>query len=410
MNFIYNIAIGFYALAARTVALNNKKAKQMTVGQKQTLDIIRENFSSKDRPIWIHASSLGEFEQGRPMIEMIRKQYPDEKILLTFFSPSGYEVRKDYNLADAVCYLPFDTPGNARKFVELVNPKMVVFVKYEFWGNYLEQLKKRNIPTFLISSIFREGQSFFRKFGGTFRKMLDCFTTIFVQDEHSKDLLRGINRNNVEVAGDTRFDRVKDILSAAKQFPAIEDFSSLKLTLIMGSSWLPDEEIVIEYFNSHPEINLVIAPHVINEGRMAEITSRLKRKCVRYTQLKEGEKIDADCLIIDCFGILSSCYKYGNVAYIGGGFGTGIHNINEAAVYGMPVMFGPKHYKFKEASDLLEAGGAFEINAYDDFAKVMDKFLNDASALEKAGNASKEYITKNLGATQRIFDRIKKYI
>lgn len=407
MNPIYNAAIFSYSGAVKLAALKNKKARKMVSGHMSTFKIIRDKFAPDDRPIWIHASSLGEFEQGRPMIEMIKREYPNQKILLSFFSPSGYEVRKNYPEVDAVCYLPFDTPRNARRFVKLLNPKMAVFIKYEFWSNYLHALKKHDIPTFIISSIFRETQSFFKWYGGTFRAMLSCYTEIFVQDEHSKKLLESIGTHSVEVAGDTRFDRVTDILASAKSFPNVEAFGAAKPTLIMGSSWTPDEDVVLDYINTHKDWNLIIAPHVINQVRLEEIKSRLKRPVQCYTEIGKQEPITADCLIIDCFGILSSCYRYGTVAYIGGGHGAGIHNINEAAVYGMPVVFGPNHKKFKEAHDLLQLGGAFEVTTPEQFAAVMDTFSHDAASLHKAGKVCHDYIQQNLGATKKIFERIR---
>ncbi|MDD2960553.1 MAG: glycosyltransferase N-terminal domain-containing protein [Muribaculaceae bacterium] len=407
MNLIYNTAIRFYRLAVKIVAHKNDKADKMIAGQKRTLQIIKDKISPTSQPIWIHASSLGEFEQGRPLIEMIKREYPNQKILLSFFSPSGYEVRKDYPIVDAVCYLPFDTPANARQFINAVNPSMAIFIKYEFWGNYLQTLKEKNIPTFIISAIFRHTQSFFKPYGAMFRNMLKCYTTIFVQDEESKTLLNSIGQDKVEIMGDTRFDRVTDILAASHDFPAIEEFSENHFTLIMGSSWQPDEDIVFEYFNAHPEMRIIIAPHEINEQRIDGIIAKLNQPAMRYSQLKEGEKINTNVLIIDGFGILASCYRYADVAYIGGGFGVGIHNINEAAVYSIPVIFGPNHKKFKEARDLISIEGAFEINSNREFSSIMNKFITNPDYLEKSGKAAGEYISKNLGATKRIFDKIK---
>lgn len=410
MNPIYNIGIGLYGTAVKIVSLKNAKARKMIVGHTETFNKLKENISPEDRPVWIHASSLGEFEQGRPMIEMIKRAYPNKKIVLTFFSPSGYEVRKNYDGVDVVVYLPFDTPRNAKKFVNIINPCMAIFIKYEFWGNYLQNLRRKGIPTFLISSIFRETQSFFKWYGYTFKKMLDCYTQIFVQNNESEQLLKSIGRENVEVMGDTRFDRVTDILTAAKSFPNIKAFGEKKPTIIIGSSWGPDEDIVIEYFNTHDDWNLIIAPHVINSSRIAEIKGKIKRPVICLSETKKDEEIKTDCLILDCFGILSSCYRYAHVAYIGGGHGAGIHNINEAAVYGMPVIFGPNHHKFKEAHDLLDLGGAFVVNNPQEFDVVMSKFVEDPQYLKKSSDISHDYIQRNLGATKKIFDRIKKYL
>lgn len=409
MNFIYNLAISAYSLGAKIASKNNEKIGKMIAGQARTFAVLKEHCAEMAGCIWIHAASLGEFEQGRPLIERIRHEQPDAKILLTFFSPSGYEVRKGYKGADLVCYLPFDTPHNVSRFLDLAKPRMAVFVKYEFWGNYLHQLKKRGVPTYIISSIFRRGQSFFRPWGGIFRGMLRCFTHIFVQDENSRALLAGIGVNNVTVAGDTRFDRVTDILASNKHFEVLDSFvaGDNRPMLMMGSSWQPDEDIVIPYFNEHPEMKLVIAPHEFDEARLAEMMSKIKRPVVRYTQIAEAaEAAKYDCLIIDCFGILSSCYAYAQAAYIGGGFGVGIHNLNEAAVYGIPVIFGPNYHKFKEAIDLIACKGGFTINSAADFNDVFGRMLGDADYLSNSGKCAGDYIKSKLGATQTIYKKI----
>lgn len=406
MNVLYNLGISLYGAGIRIASWNNPKAKKMREGQKAALQKLSgEIGNNKGRFIWIHVSSLGEFEQGRPLIEMIKRNDPSQKILLTFFSPSGYEVRKDYKGADVVCYLPLDTPANASQFIRIVMPRMAIFVKYEFWGNYLEELQKHEIPTYIISSIFRKGQIFFRPWGGMFRRMLDCFTRIYVQDENSRKLLSAINVKDVTVAGDTRFDRVSDILATCKPFPMVEKFArSSQFTLIMGSSWEPDEDIVIPYFNSHKDLKLIIAPHEFDDERLQAIMSRITRPVKLYTESSEDDVTGADCLIINCFGILSSCYGYANAAYIGGGFGAGIHNLNEAAVYGIPVIFGPNHSKFKEAGDLIKCGGGFSITGKSDFEELMNRC--DVSFLEEHGKAAGNYIKENLGATRKIYDDI----
>lgn len=406
MNFLYNAAISLYAAAAKTAALKNHKAKLMTQGQKRTLSILEQKRGDGEY-VWIHASSLGEFEQGRPLIEMIHRNRPELKILLTFFSPSGYEVRKNFSGADIICYLPFDRSRTVERFLDLAKPTMAIFVKYEFWGNYLNSLKRRGIPTYIISSIFRPGQAFFRPWGGSFRKMLRCFTHLFVQDDASRQLLAGIGIDNVTVAGDTRFDRVTDILAARKQLPIIEKFTSTGgLTLIIGSSWQPDEDIIIPYFNTHPELKLIIAPHEFNDDRILALINRIERKTARYTQISENDADGLDCLIIDCFGILSSCYRYANIAYIGGGFGAGIHNVNEAAVYGIPVIFGPNHSKFREAIELKECGGGFSITCKEDFNAIADRLTTDTQSLTLSGQAAGAYIQSHLGATKLIFSHI----
>lgn len=409
MNRLYDAGIKLYSLGVRLAAIRNKKAQLMVEGHKRAFDEVKRKISPTDRPIWIHASSLGEFEQGRPLIERLRREFPDRKIVLTFFSPSGYEIRKNYAQVDCVAYLPFDTQANVSRFIDALNPSIAIFVKYEFWGNYLSELKRRSIDTYIISAIFRPKQVFFRPWGGEFRKMLSNFKRLFVQDERSRKLLAGIGVENVVVAGDTRFDRVTDILRAAAPLPEVEKFcENSPFTLIVGSSWEPDEDVYIPWVNGRNDIKLIIAPHEFNEARLAKLQSRLQGKVVRYSELEENPAVasGAKVLIVDCFGKLSSIYRYGNVAYIGGGFGTGIHNINEAAVYGMPVVFGPNHAKFKEASDMIACGGGFEINDADSCRAILDKFVVDAAALETAGKAAGNYIEKNLGATDIIYDNI----
>ena len=409
MNALYNLGIAAMRLGAKLAATRNKKIKKMVEGQSRTFDILAREITAADRGhiVWIHAASLGEFEQGRPLIEMIKRTMPEQRILLTFLSPSGYEVRKDYKGADVVCYLPFDTPSNVTQFLDMVSPQVAIFVKYEFWGNYLQQLSHRQIPTYIISSIFRPGQIFFRFYGGIFRRMLDCFTRIYVQDDKSRQLLASIGVNDVTVAGDTRFDRVSDILASCKPFPIVEQFAnSSPMTLIMGSSWQPDEEIVIPYFNSHPGMKLIIAPHEFDDARIKALMARITRPTVLYSEAGTKNIAQYDCLIINCFGILSSCYRYANVAYIGGGFGAGIHNLNEAAVYGIPVVFGPNHSKFKEAHDLIECGGGFSIHNDEEFNKIADHLTSDKQFLAQSGSAAGNYIKSHLGATKLIFSEI----
>jgi 3-deoxy-D-manno-octulosonic-acid transferase len=405
MNALYNIGISTYRLAARIVSPWNPKAKKMVQGQNNTIDYLKTRLDSNGDYIWIHTASLGEFEQGRPLIEKIRQEHPDAKILLSFFSPSGYEVRKEYNKVDAVCYLPMDTPRRVKEFLDVVKPKMAIFVKYEFWGNYLSELRRRKVPTYIISSIFRPSQVFFKPWGGMFRKMLGCFTHLYVQNEESRELLHGIGIDNVTVCGDTRLDRVLQIKAQAKEFPAIAAMTSGdKLTLVMGSSWEPDEDIVVPYFNSHPEMKLIIAPHEFDESRLQAMMARISRPAACYTKIDGIDPANLDCLIIDCFGILSSLYRYGDIAYVGGGFGAGIHNVPEAAVYGIPVIFGPRHEKFKEAVDLNACGGAFAINNAQQCHNILDKLFSDSQALEDAGKAASNYIITHTGATTRIYN------
>jgi 3-deoxy-D-manno-octulosonic-acid transferase len=378
----------------------------MVKGHRDAYDLLKSKIDRNARYIWFHAASLGEFEQGRPLIERIRKEYPQYKILQTFFSPSGYEVRKNYEGADIVCYLPIDTPSNVKKFIDLVNPCMVFFVKYEFWQNYLNALARKGVPVYSVSSIFRPGQIFFRWYGKSYQQVLKTFAHLFVQNEESKQLLAGIGVTNTTVVGDTRFDRVLDICAAAKQLPLVQKFKGDALTFVAGSSWGPDEDIFIKYFNAHPEMKLIIAPHVVNDGHLKEIMSKLQRPCIRYTQATEENVQQADCLIIDCYGLLSSIYRYGEISYVGGGFGVGIHNVLEAAVYGIPVIFGPNNKKFREAQHLLSNKGGFEIQGYEDFEQLMDKFLTDEAYLKQSGKAAGDYVKGNAGAMEKIMKRV----
>ena len=384
----------------------------MRAGQAQTTTILREKIDRKAKYIWFHASSLGEFEQGRPMIEQIRKVHPEYKILLTFFSPSGYEVRKNYAGADVVCYLPFDTPGRVEQFLDLANPAMAIFIKYEFWGNYLHTLQQRGIPVYIISAIFRREQLFFQWFGKPYRKMLDCFNHLFVQDERSKALLEEYGIRNVTVAGDTRFDRVIDVYHQAKQIPLVERFikgtdgQQPPLVFVAGSSWPEDEAIFIPYFERHPEMKLIIAPHEIHEGHLKSIEARLHRPTIRLSQATEQNVANQDCLIVDSFGLLSSLYRYGQIAYIGGGFGAGIHNTLEAAVYGMPVLFGPRFQKFKEAKDLIAVGGAFTFDNAPAFTSRMDTLLSTPEALQQSSQAAGHFVQSHGGATTTILQEI----
>ncbi len=408
MNPLYDLGILAYRGLVRIASLRSKKARLMLKGQSKTFDHLRKTLDPAGGYIWMHVASLGEFEQGRPLIEMIKKNNPDARIVLSFFSPSGYEVRKNYPLVDAVVYLPFDLAINASKFIDIVKPKVAIFVKYEFWGNYLHTLKRRGIPTYIISSIFRPGQSFFKPWGGMFRSMLKCFDKLYVQNEESRDLLAGIGLNNVQVCGDTRFDRVSSVKAAAKQFPIIENFvKDAEFTLVMGSSWEPDEEIAMPYFNEHPKMKLIIAPHEFDRKRLLDIMARTGRKADLYSVTSAEDAAKLDCIIIDSFGLLSSLYQYGQAAYIGGGFGHGIHNINEAAVYGIPVIFGPKHNKFQEAHDLIECGGGYCIGDAEQFGSVMDSLTCGDGTLESSGKKAGDYIESHLGATQVIYDQLK---
>lgn len=402
MKLIYNFGIYCYKQLVALAGMRNAKARKLTQGQKGIFDYLSQHADPQGGYLWIHASSLGEFEQGRPLIEAIRKARPDTRILLTFFSPSGYEVRKNYPGADLVCYLPFDLPGNVKRFLDLTRPTQAIFIKYEFWANYLNELKRRNIPTYSISAIFRPNQVFFRFYGGYFRRILRNFTHLYIQNEQSRQLLAGIGITNVSVVGDTRFDRVSDIRLSAKDLPVIEAFAQGKKVLVVGSSWPKDEEFILDYFNHRDDIKLIIAPHEIHESHLLFIESRLKRPTLRYTQATEATAATCDCLIIDCFGLLSSIYRYGTLAYVGGGFGAGIHNIAEAAVYNLPVIFGPNHRRFKEAHELIACDGGFAIDSGEAFRATADRLLSDPDALATASYNAGHYIASHTGATRLI--------
>ena len=427
---IYNIVIYFVLWGIAIASLFNEKVRKMWRGEREAFKILKQKVDPSAKYVWFHAASLGEFEQGRPLMERIRKEYPQYKILLTFYSPSGYEVRKNYEGADIICYMPVDTRLNAIRFLRLVRPVMAFFIKYEFWSNFLHILKHRNIPTYSVSSIFREDQVFFKWYGRSYANVLKCFTRFFVQNEESKRLLEGIGITDVDVVGDTRFDRVLQIKEAAKHLPICEAFrkgvavssSSSALSsfdsekesrpdfkvFVAGSSWPPDEDIFIRFFNEHKDWRLLIAPHVIAEEHLKLIFSLLKnKKVVRYTQTNPEEAAKADVLIIDCFGLLSSMYNYGDIAYIGGGFGVGIHNTLEAAVWNMPVIFGPNNKKFQEAQGLLKSGGGFEITNYESFEGLMNSMINNPAFLKQAGDKAGAFVASLSGATGKVLAKVK---
>lgn len=403
---MYQIAIYLFQLGVAVASLFNKKVKTMWQGERNAFSVLKEKVDPQAKYVWFHAASLGEFEQGRPLMELLRKNHPEYKILLTFFSPSGYEVRKNYQGADIICYLPIDTIGNSRKFLRTIRPCMAFFIKYEFWYNYLHILKHRNVPVYSVSSIFREDQIFFKWYGCQYAYVLKCFSRFFVQNEESKDLLATIGITNVDVVGDTRFDRVLQIKEKAKQLPIVDAFIGTETpckVFVAGSSWPPDEDIFINFFNQHKDWKLIIAPHVIGEDHLTQILSKLKRNTIRYTQATPESAAKAECLIVDCFGLLSSIYHYGDVAYVGGGFGVGIHNVLEAAVWDIPVIFGPNNKKFQEAQGLKAAGGGFDISTADEFRQVMSRFMNDQEYLSTAGKKAGAFVQSLAGVTDRVF-------
>lgn len=401
MRGLYTLAIRIYAALVKVAALlGNAKAKLWVSGRKQFPTVDDDNASW----VWFHAASLGEFEQGRPLIEALKKQYPNLKISLTFFSPSGYEIRKDYPLADEVLYLPIDTPRNAQKWMKRHHFVATFFIKYEFWFNYMKALHEEQIPLYYISLILKPNQYFFRWYGGWFRKQLKAVTHFFVQDNTTSELLRSFGFNNVTRCGDTRFDRVADIAKQAKRFPEIETFIGDRQCIIAGSSWPPDEKLLIPYLERLPEnYCMIIAPHDISEKHLQQITGQLSRYQL-YTDL-HPERRDP-VLVLNTIGILSQLYQYASFVYIGGGFGVNIHNIQEPVTFGCPVVFGPKYKSFKEAVDLVNLNGTFSINNQEMLNDIFDRFINDEAFYRQASETCKDYLSQQLGATEAIMKRI----
>ena len=405
---MYNLIIYLYQLGVIIASLFNEKVRKMWRGEREAIRILKEKVDPNARYVWFHAASLGEFEQGRPLMEQLRRDHPEYKIMLTFFSPSGYEVRKNYEGADIICYLPLDTITNARRFLRTIRPVMAFFIKYEFWYNYLHILSHRGVPVYSVSSIFRPGQVFFRWYGRQYSHVLKCFTRFYVQNEVSRELLSTIGITDVTVVGDTRFDRVLQIKSAAKQLPVVENFVGKSKCFIAGSSWQPDEEIFIPWLNEHRDWKVVIAPHVIGEEHLQQIEKMLEgRKVVRYTEANVDSVAVAEVLIINCFGLLSSIYRYADVTYVGGGFGVGIHNTLEAAVWDVPVIFGPNNQRFQEAQGLKACGGGQEIHSADDFQRIMQHFIKEPASMKEAGRQSGQFVEQMTGATRKILSDVK---
>jgi 3-deoxy-D-manno-octulosonic-acid transferase len=406
MKLLYNTGIVLFSALAYLISPFNSKASLWVKGRRNWKKKLQEMIRPGDRNIWIHCASLGEFEQGRPVIEAIKREMPDLKIILTFFSPSGYEIRKNYPLADCICYLPADTPKNAAKFIGIVNPEFAIFVKYEFWNNYISVLYNRQIPLYLISAIFRPAQHFFKWYGSFFRSMLKKFRKIFVQDQQSLELLSNIGLENLYKAGDTRFDRVVQIAASAKDIPQIEKFRGGEKLFLAGSSWRPDEEIIAGYINRFPgKMKWVFAPHEIHKANVDRLVKLLNTSVVRFSEFNDNQA-DARVLIIDNIGMLSSAYRYAHIAAVGGGFGKGIHNILEPACWGIPVLFGPRHKKFREAIDLINEKGAMSFDSFGSFSVILDKMLEDEEFYLKSAKTSAFYIKKNTGATGMIIREI----
>ena len=408
MKLLYNAGILIFSALAHLIAPFNPRASLWVKGRKRWEEKIAEKIKPGDRVLWIHCASLGEFEQGRPVIEAIKKDNPVLKIIVTFFSPSGYEIRKNYKSADCISYLPSDTPANAAKFLKLVNPELVIFVKYEFWNNYISMLYEKKIPLYLISGIFRPGQHFFKWYGSFFRSMLRKFEHFYVQDQQSLDLLSGIGIDKVSLAGDTRFDRVVQIAASARDIAQVNQFRGDEKLFLAGSSWRQDEEIIAEYINNFPgRMKWVLAPHEIDKSNIARIENLFNVKCVRFSEFSNSSA-DARVLIIDNIGMLSSAYRYAYIAAVGGGFGKGIHNILEPACWGIPVLFGPNYKKFKEAVDLLNTGGAKSFSSYYDFKNLLDLLLKDNKIYTISAGIASNYVKENAGATEFIIKEIFK--
>ncbi len=408
MTFLYNLGIYFYALATRVAALFNPKAKLFVSGRKNWKQQLESGVDSQADYLWFHCASLGEFEQGRPVIEEVKKEFPQYKIALTFFSPSGYEIRKNYDGADLVAYLPLDTKSNVRYFLDVLQPRKAFFVKYEYWYNYIHQLKQRNIPLYIVSAIFRENQSFFKNslWGKWYRKMLFSFEHIFIQNEKSAQLLEKIGITNYTIAGDTRFDRVAAIARSAKKFENVEKFKGNSPLIIAGSTWKPDEEMLAAFINNSRGVKFILAPHEVAPANINRIHQLLKKKAISFSKVQNTAIEEFDVLIIDSIGILSSLYQYGNIAYIGGGFGVGIHNILEAATFKLPIIFGPNYLKFKEAVDLVEEKGAFPIDDSNSLNKALNRLLEDKNELANASGICQKYVEKNVGSTKVIIKKV----
>lgn len=408
MNFLYNISIIFFSTLIKLTAPFNLKARQMSKGRSTVFSGIKATVKHDKPIIWIHCASLGEFEQGRPLIETIRQRNLNYRIFLTFFSPSGFEIRKDYDMADYVFYLPADTKNHARKLIELVQPDLVFFVKYEFWFHYIHELKNKQIPLYLISGIFREDQLFFKNspWGKWYQKMLFCFEHFFVQDDQSVDLLHRIGLKNVTKAGDTRFDRVAEIARNGKNIPLIEKFKGDNLLVVAGSSWKADEDLLVQYIHSHSETKFVIAPHETKRANIERLINQLKTPVICYTEATDETVMNKQVLIVDTIGMLSTIYRYADLAYIGGGFGSGIHNVLEAAIFGMPVLFGPNYLKYFEAVSMVKLGVAFPVTDYASFQTIMDELLTNTEKRELISSECINYTKQNIGATGLILNKV----
>lgn len=410
MYFIYNIITYIVQFVLQIVSLFNKKINLFIKGRKDSFSILKDKIKPEDKVFWIHVASLGEYEQGLPIMEQLKEKFPSHKIVLTFFSPSGYEVKKNNSIADATLYLPMDTNNNAKQFLQLVHPEKVFFVKYEYWPNYLKYLKKQNIPTYLVSGILRPDQVFFKSYGNFYRKALDAFTYFFVQNEVSKNLLNSIGKENVSIVGDTRFDRVSQILEKDNQLTFLDDFTHDKTvdTIVIGSSWPEDEKLIATYINKNKENNIkfIFAPHNIKKEQIDNLVKTLNVPTVLHSEHQNRDLQNAKVYIIDAYSLLTKAYSYATIAYIGGGFGSGIHNILEAATYGVPVIIGPNYKKFQEAKDLISLGGCIVIKNQEELNTIFDMFLEKKAKCKELGAINSEFILRNKNATDKIIQDI----
>jgi len=408
MFFLYNLLVIITGFALKAVAFFNPKMKLFVEGRKNVFKTLSNKIQSKDKTIWFHSASLGEFEQGLPVMEKIRTLYPDHKIVLTFFSPSGYEVRKNSTVADVIVYLPLDTKSNAEKFLKLVHPEMAFFIKYEYWPNYLNALKESNIPTYLFSGIFRKDQVFFKWYGGFYRKALTAFKQFFVQNESSKLLLQQIGFNNVKVSGDTRFDRVLKILERDNSLDFIEKFKNNQLTIVCGSTWPKDEVQLLDFINTNSfGVKFIIAPHNVKPEQISELKNSISKKTILFSELKNKNLADYDVFIIDTIGILTKIYSYADIAYVGGGFGTsGLHNILEPATFGIPIVIGPNYQKFSEAVALVNMGGCISVKNKKELEETLSLLIQNEDERFEKGHISSTFIQMNKNATEVILKNL----
>ncbi|MGN7810661.1 3-deoxy-D-manno-octulosonic acid transferase [Flavobacterium sp. 22076] len=404
MLFLYNLTIYIAGFFLKIIALFSPKIKLFVEGRKNVFSVLEEKIKADDKTIWFHSASLGEYEQGLPVIEKIKEKYPSHKIIVTFFSPSGYEVRKNNTVADVTIYLPLDTKSNAKRFLKLVHPEFAFFIKYEFWLNYLNELEKSKTPTYLISGIFRDSQMFFKWYGGFYRKALNAFTYFFVQNERSKQKIEAIGFKNVIVSGDTRFDRVNAILERDNTLDYVENFKNNQLTIVIGSSWPKDEVLLIEYINQAPEnVKFIIAPHNIKTDQISNLKSQITKSTILFSEKENKDLSNYNVFIIDTIGILTKIYSYGTIAYVGGGFGNpGIHNILEPATFGIPIVIGPNYSNFAEAVSLVELGGCISITNFLELKEILDRLINDPKLLTEKSHICKSFIQNNKGATNTI--------